>query len=242
MLLATSFSQPVWAAGQESSFKRVPQVVETNISRGLTGLTPERFRAWALESLHRAPPDLAAPGPSDEDLNPGLSDEFPLPQLQPAAVMIPVVAREPLTVILTLRTANLSSHAGQIAFPGGKLDADETVMDTAMREAAEEIALDARFIEPLGYLDWYRTRTGFAVSPIVAMITPWFSLRANPDEVDDVFEVPLAFLLDEANHQTHTRYWKGKDRNFYAMPYGERYIWGATAGIIRNMHERLKRE
>jgi 8-oxo-dGTP pyrophosphatase MutT (NUDIX family) len=209
---------------------------------GPGSLTPELFRARAQEVLHIEPPGKDAPGPSDDDLNPEMSKEFPLSRLRPAAVIIPVVAAVPLRVILTLRTAHLSSHAGQIAFPGGKLDPGESVLQTATREAEEEIGLEARFIEPLGYLDLYRTRTGFSVSPLVALIAPEFSIRANPHEVDDVFEVPLAFLLNEANHRTHHLSHKGKTRKYYAIPYGERYIWGATAGIIRNLHERLKRE
>ena len=150
--------------------------------------------------------------------------------------------RETPSVILTLRTSHLSSHAGQIAFPGGKLDKGELAVDTALRESEEEIGLSAEFVEPLGFLDLYRTRTGFAVTPVVALIRPGYELKPNPQEVEDVFEVPLAFLMDEANHLTHSRRWQGKDRYYYAIPYGERYIWGATAGIIRNLHRRLKYE
>lgn len=228
--------------GIELIWMRESKVAQFRIWPGPDSLTPELFRKRAQEVLHISPPGKGAPGPSDDDLNPEMSREFPISRLRPAAVIIPVVAAAPLRVILTLRTAHLSSHAGQIAFPGGKLDPGESVLQTAMREAEEEIGLEERFIEPLGYLDWYRTRTGFSVSPLVALIAPEFSIRANPHEVDDVFEVPLAFLLDEANHQTHHLDYKGKTRKYYAIPYGERYIWGATAGIIRNMHERLKRE
>src|SRR5262249_44702601 len=128
----------------------------------------------------------------------------------------------------------------QIAFPGGKVEtSDKTPLAAALREAQEEIALDAEFIEPLGYLSPYRTNTGYIITPSVALVRPGFALTANPHEVADVFEVPFAFLMDEANHQIHTRTWSGAERRFYAMPYGERYIWGATAGIIRALYRRL---
>lgn len=199
----------------------------------------EALRARACSRLHSLPPATGSQGPSDEDLNAGWNDGRPSPPLRPAAVLIGVVAHEVPSVILTLRTSQLSSHAGQIAFPGGKLDEGETVAETALREAEEEIGLDRRFVEPLGYLDLYRTRTGFAVNPLLALIRPGFELVPNPHEVEDVFEVPLAFLLDEANHLTHNRQWQGKTRYFYAIPYRERYIWGATAGIIRNLYRKL---
>lgn len=204
--------------------------------------TPSGLKERALDRLHRDPPASTSEGPSDDDLNIGWNEGVPLPPLRPAAVLIGVVARERPSVILTTRTPHLSAHAGQISFPGGKLDDGETAIDTALRETHEEIGLAADYVEPLGYLDLYRTRTGFAVVPVVALIRPGFRLHANPEEVEDVFEVPLEFLLDEANHQTHSRIWQGKDRYFYAIPYGERYIWGATAGIIRNLHRRLNDE
>ena len=116
---------------------------------------------------------------------------------------------------------------------------DATAIATALREAEEEIGLDRGLVEPLGFLDSYRTGTGFQVSPVVAVVADTFALTLNRDEVDDAFEVPLAFLMDPSNHQRHSREWRGRVRDFYAMPYGDRYIWGATAGMIVNMHERL---
>ncbi|MBU1212723.1 MAG: CoA pyrophosphatase [Alphaproteobacteria bacterium] len=205
-------------------------------------LSPETLRERLLEKLLRTAPQQELTGPSDDDLNPGLGQAVPLPPLRPAAVLIAIALRETPGVILTLRTPHLSSHAGQIAFPGGKLDAGETAIDTALRESEEEIGLTAEYVEPLGYLDLYRTRTGFAVTPVVALIQPGYRIKPNPAEVEDVFEVPLAFLLDEANLLTHSRRWQGMDRYYYAIPYGERYIWGATAGIIRNLHRRLNSE
>ncbi len=202
----------------------------------------EQLRGLAREKLHAQPPVLESTGASDFDLNPGSETADPAVRRRKAAVLIPVVLGETLSVILTMRTSHLSSHAGQIAFPGGKLDQGEGVLDTALREAEEEIGLSRSFVEPIGYLDWYRTRSGFLVSPVVAFIRPGFEIRGNPAEVDDVFEVPLSFLMDGANHATHQRQVRGEVRSFYAMPYGERYIWGATAGMIKNFYDKLRPE
>lgn len=211
--------------------------------------TEARFRARSAHALldrPLSPEDERDSGigraPSDFDLNPGMAAEFAGSGLRAAAVLVPVVARDPLTVILTQRTEGLSSHPGQIAFPGGKLEAGETVLQAALREAQEEIGLEPRFVEPLGYLDPYRTGTGFRVVPLVAFVVPDSPLALDTSEVAEAFEVPLAFLMDAANHQLHSRRIAGRERQFYAMPYGDRFIWGATAGILRNMHERLKAE
>ena len=160
--------------------------------------------------------------------------------MRPAAVLVPVVDRAEPTVLLTLRTGSLSSHAGQIAFPGGRIDAeDESPLAAALREANEEIGLDRALVEPLGYSDVYLSGTGYRIVPAVARVKPNFELVLNPAEVADVFEVPLAFLMGPENHQLHSREWKGVMRTYYAMPFGERYIWGVTAGILRNLYERL---
>jgi 8-oxo-dGTP pyrophosphatase MutT (NUDIX family) len=144
------------------------------------------------------------------------------------------------TVLLTQRSAHLNDHAGQISFPGGKIDAtDASPLDTALREAEEEIGLSREFIDPIGYLDLYGTSFGFRILPAVARIKPGFKLRINQSEVDDVFEVPLAFLMNPVNHQTHSKEFRGIERSYYAMPYEERYIWGATAGILRVLYERI---
>jgi 8-oxo-dGTP pyrophosphatase MutT (NUDIX family) len=159
---------------------------------------------------------------------------------RPAAVLAPIIPRpEGLTVLLTLRSAHLRSHSGQVAFPGGKIDAGETPAETALREAREEIGLASSLVEPLGWLDPYLTGTGYRVTALVALIDPAFAPTLNPDEVADAFETPFAFLMDAANHRLEERQWRGRTRKFYAMPYGERYIWGVTAGILRNLYERL---
>jgi 8-oxo-dGTP pyrophosphatase MutT (NUDIX family) len=160
--------------------------------------------------------------------------------IRPAAVLIPVVDHPQPTVLLTQRSAHLNDHAGQISFPGGKIDAtDASPLDTALREAWEEIGLDREFIDPVGYLDLYGTAFGFRILPTVARVRPGFTMRINEAEVDDAFEVPLAFLMNPANHQMHSKEFRGIERWYYAMPYEERYIWGATAGILRVLYERI---
>ena len=160
--------------------------------------------------------------------------------IRPAAVLIPVIDHSQPTVLLTQRSAHLNDHAGQISFPGGKIDStDASPLEAALREAEEEIGLAREFIDPIGYLDLYGTSFGFRILPTVARVRPGFQLRISPSEVDDAFEVPLAFLMNPANHQLHSKEFRGIERLYYAMPYGERYIWGATAGILRMLYERI---
>ena len=160
--------------------------------------------------------------------------------VRPAAVLIPVVAHAQPTVLLTQRAAHLNDHAGQISFPGGKIDAtDASPLDAALREAEEEIGLAREFVDPIGYLDLYGTAFGFRILPTVALVRPGFKLSINHSEVDDAFEVPLAFLMDPVNHQVHSKEFRGIERSYYAMPFAERYIWGATAGILRVLYERI---
>ena len=179
----------------------------------------------------------------DLDLNPEVWLRAGVNATRPAAVLVPIIDRSEPTVLLTLRTAALASHAGQVAFPGGKIDpADESPVAAALREASEETGLARTLIEPIGYLDLYLTFSGFRILPTVARVKPDFSLILNPQEVTEAFEVPLKFLMTPANHQRKTRDWNGFARDYYAIPYQNRYIWGITAGILRNLYERVYRE
>jgi 8-oxo-dGTP pyrophosphatase MutT (NUDIX family) len=144
------------------------------------------------------------------------------------------------SVLLTQRKATLSKHAGQIAFPGGRLDVGETPLQAALREAEEETGLDRQFVEPLGYLDGYLTVTGYFVVPVVARILPGYSLVAQVDEVDEIFDVPLDFLMTASNRETHAREWNGLQRQYFVYPYEKRFIWGATAGMIKNLSDRFE--
>jgi 8-oxo-dGTP pyrophosphatase MutT (NUDIX family) len=194
------------------------------------------------------------------DIPPGLSDSTIIPAsgdqgtdrmlgivakerpIRPAAVLIAVVDHPQPTVLLTQRSSHLNDHAGQISFPGGKIDpTDASPLDAALREAEEEVGLDRGFVDPLGYLDLYATSFGFRILPTVARVKPGFDLRINPAEVVDAFEVPLSFLMNPANHQLHRKEFRGMERTYYAMPFAERYIWGATAGILRVLYERICR-
>jgi 8-oxo-dGTP pyrophosphatase MutT (NUDIX family) len=209
----------------------------------------DEFLARALDRLLPNIPDTAvdmaleAPR-SDDDLNAHLPATFDVSTPRPAAVLVPVVRRQPeLTVLLTQRTDHLPSHPGQVAFPGGKIDAgDADATAAALRETEEETGLDRKFVETIGFLDSYQTRTGFRVLPVVALVETGFELVPEAGEVADIFEVPLRFLMDPSNHLEHTREWQGVERRFYAMPYGERYIWGATAGMLRNLYDRMYRD
>lgn len=161
--------------------------------------------------------------------------------LTAAAVLFPIVLRDSgNTVLLTQRTAHLRDHAGQISFPGGRVeDEDLSPTHTALRETEEEIGLSRDHVEVVGFLPEYRTGTGFRVTPVVALVRPPFDLQPDPFEVAEVFEVPLAFLLDPANHQQHSLHHRGALRQYFAMPYGDYFIWGATAGMIRSLSARM---
>ncbi|MGD9922547.1 MAG: CoA pyrophosphatase [Pseudorhodoplanes sp.] len=182
----------------------------------------------------------ALPLRGDHDADPVVKAMAAVRPIKPAAVLIPVIDRDEPMVLLTQRTAHLPQHAGQIAFPGGKIDAtDATPLAAALREAEEEVGLDASVIDPIGYLDVYMTTLGYRIVPVVARVHPEFKLILNPGEVEDTFEVPLSFMMELTNHQTHSREWQGMMRSYYAIPFGERYIWGVTAGIFRNLHEKV---
>lgn len=198
---------------------------------------PDRFFALAAARLNHEPRTGAGAG--DHVLNPG----FPVEgrTFRDAAVLIPVFDRRPsLTVLLTQRTPHLSAHAGQIAFPGGKIDPhDAGAAAAAIREAQEEVGLDPAAVSVVGFLDPYLTGTGYRITPVVGRVEPGPPLMLNQDEVESAFEVPLAFLMTPANHRRGTRVLGGRERHFYEMPFEERYIWGITAGIIRGLYERM---
>ena len=198
----------------------------------------EDFRVRAAKHLLVDPP--VAWNRSDDDMN---ERARMIPEgvvTKAASVLIPIILREGgPTVMLTQRTVHLTSHGGQIAFPGGRQDEGETALAAALREALEETGLASDYITPLGYLDGYLTITHYMVTPVVALVREGFDLQAHAHEVDDIFEVPLSFLMNPFNRQTQSREWKGMVRHFYVYPHGDRYIWGATAGMIKNLYDRL---
>jgi 8-oxo-dGTP pyrophosphatase MutT (NUDIX family) len=200
--------------------------IETRIARDLSP-----------EALDRT----ITPKTGDHTLNPWTIPADFLVAARPAAVLVGLVKRgRDVNVLLTQRTRDLRDHAGQIAFPGGKMDrGDLTPAATAIREAGEEIALPAHAIEVLGYLEAYLTRTGFWIVPVIARIVPPFELVINPAEVAEVFEVPFDYLMDAANHRLRQREWLGLPRSFYTIEHGDRTIWGITAGILRVLYEKL---
>jgi 8-oxo-dGTP pyrophosphatase MutT (NUDIX family) len=173
-------------------------------------------------------------------IEPAFSRRAPVP----ASVLVPLVVRDELMVLLTHRTAHLSSHSGQVAFPGGKADpGDADAVATALREAHEEIGLDADAVEVLGTMPTYTTGSAFVVTPVVALVDSRAKLLPNPYEVAQVFEVPLAFLMNPAHHRRHRVEWEGSQREWLSMPYhdghAEHFIWGATAGMLRNLYQFL---
>lgn len=177
----------------------------------------------------------------DHLLNPGAQQWMMKKEITPAAVLVPFVERsDELQIIFTKRTDQLKSHSGQIAFPGGKIDPqDRDAADAALREANEEILLDPQHAEILGNLPDYVTGSGYRISPILALIDSNAQMQPNPEEVEYIFEVPLNFLMNPANHHMGSRKFNGRDRYFYEMPYGQHHIWGITAGIVHMMHEKM---
>lgn len=216
-----------------------PQQLPIEAIAGEPAVAPERLAPAWLRSRFAAPPPLWTPEPRERSL-PGREDREPTP----ASVLVPLIQRaHGLTLLLTQRTAHLTDHAGQISFPGGRAEAyDVDAIDTALRESEEEIGLARRHVEILGTLPHYLTGTGYCVTPVVGLIAPPFEVVADPSEVEAIFEVPLAFLMDGMNHQRLSVELPGGRRSFYAMPYEGYYIWGATAGMLRNLFHFLRAE
>ncbi len=204
-------------------------------------MTPAQMREWIigrLDPLDSYDPDRP-PATSDFDLNPDARVDGVV--LNAAAVLVPLVEHEAgVTVVFTRRADTLRAHTGQIAFPGGRSDPGETPWATALRESHEEIGLESSFVTVAGLSSTYQTRTGYDITPVVGFVRPGFQLTPNPDEVADVFEVPFAFLMEPGNHERQFREQAdGLRRYFYAMSYEDRLIWGATAGMVRVLYERL---
>lgn len=203
----------------------------------------ERVRARLNLDVPEALTDASiTPKRGDHDADPVMKKISEVRPIRPAAVLVPVIDHPEPTVLLTQRAQHLPDHPGQVSFPGGKIDkTDASPLESALREAQEEIGLDRKAVTPLGYLDLYMTTLGYRIVPVIACVKPGFSLTLNTAEVDATFEVPLGFLMDQANVQRHSRDWNGMTRHYYAITFGERYIWGVTAGILRNMYDRIYR-
>ncbi|MSQ49172.1 MAG: CoA pyrophosphatase [Betaproteobacteria bacterium] len=188
---------------------------------------------WIRRQFGAGPPPATVYG--DEGARPDAET------LRPASVLVPIVDRDAgLTVLLTRRATHLQDHSGQVSFPGGRVAAhDASPEATALRETHEEIGLDLACIEVLGRMPDYCTRSGYRITPVVGIVTPPFELRPDANEVDEIFEVPLVFVLDPANHQRQSREWQGELRWFFAIPYQQHFIWGATAGMLVNLSHHL---
>ena len=202
------------------------------------------FLARAAVGLSPDPPgpdDPTSNPRGDHSLDPDGSAVIPPPPHRRAAVLVPVVFRAPGPVlVLTQRAANLRQHSGQVALPGGKIDADDPgPAEAALREAREEIGLDAGAVRVLGYLDPYLSGTAFLVTPVIGLVDRDAVFQSDPAEVAEVFEVPLSVLMDRERYFLRSRDWQGRTRWFYALTFGERLIWGVTAGILNNLRERL---
>jgi 8-oxo-dGTP pyrophosphatase MutT (NUDIX family) len=199
-------------------------------------LTLESLRARLLADAPSLP---LKPARSDYDLDPERRPAAQ-PPLVPAAVLLPIVARKEPTVLFTERSAKLARHAGQVSFPGGRVEKEDVSMiETALRETHEETGIEASFVTVAGFLDAYETGTGFAILPVVGLLSEGFALVPQPSEVSEIFEVPLAFLLDPANRERNQTLWQGRMRTYYSIRYNGHHIWGATAAMLVNFAERM---
>jgi 8-oxo-dGTP pyrophosphatase MutT (NUDIX family) len=218
------------------------------LERIANGLSAAEFFARARERLTLEVPEgltdpNVTPRRGDHDADPVMAKIASVRPIRPAAVLVGIVEHDEPTVLLTQRAQHLPDHPGQVSFPGGKIDkSDESPMHSALREAEEEIGLDGKYVQPIGYLDLYMTTLGYRIVPLIARVEPGFKLQLNTAEVDEVFEVPLAYVMAADNMQRHSRDWQGMTRHYYAITFGQRYIWGVTAGILRNLHDRIWRE
>lgn len=206
-------------------------------------LSDDELRARLKACLSRPPDEALTRQRGDFDLDPAWHESLHAERkLRPAAVLVAIIERaEGLRVLFTRRADHLAAHPGQVSFPGGRAHAaDADAVATALRETEEEVGLDRQFVLIAGELDPYETGTGFSIKPIVGFVREGFALRPDTSEVAEIFEVPLRFLMDPTNHERHMRVWQGRERHFYAMTFDGHYIWGATAGMLINLYERLQ--
>lgn len=207
------------------------------------GAPARELRDWIAQHLDPLDDHAVEGGPrrGDGDLSPAGWTHLPIDQLRPAAVLIGLIERDHgVNVLLTRRSDALRSHTGQVALPGGRQDPGETPVQTALREAHEEVGLEPHFVSPVGLATPYQTGSGYLITPVVGFVSDGFTLSANPHEVAEIFETPFAWLMEPANYEEHERALPtGELRRFYATTHAEKYIWGATAGILRSLHERL---
>lgn len=206
----------------------------------------DKFRFLSREGIAErlSTLNLTAMYGGEHELNPDFAQEISVTVTREASVLVPLVERpEGLSVLLTKRSAQLKSHPGQVSFPGGHREAtDEDAIATALRETEEEVGITNKHISIAGQLQDYLTISGFRITPVVGFVSPGFELRPDPFEVAEVFEVPFQFLMDPRNHHKERVHWRGAMREYYAMPYNGYYIWGATAGMLRNFYETLRGE
>ena len=231
--MSINFSDSPLSSLQQFDPRQIPVI---GVDAHLPAVPLAALRAAALQARFTSPPVWQPEVLAEQNFSQRASRH--------AAVLVPIVMREHPTILLTERTLHLSTHSGQIAFPGGKADEDDAdAAATALREAQEEVGLDPAFVQVLGVLPQYVTGSAFIITPVVALVQTGFTLTPNAFEVADIFEVPLEFLMNPAHHQRHAMEWQGVRREWFSMPYQDqlrqRFIWGATAGMLRNFYRLL---
>jgi 8-oxo-dGTP pyrophosphatase MutT (NUDIX family) len=216
------------------------EAAEISIDGLVARIADQNFALLRSKLMQKPPPAPIVPTRGDYDFNPEFKPPPGPRTLTPAAVLLPIIARQTPTVLFTRRTATLSKHAGQVSFPGGRVEADDlSPLETALRETHEETGIASDFVSVAGFMEGYETGTGFAILPVVGVLHEGFALVPEPSEVAEIFEVPLSFLLDLRNCERKSGEWQGHKRDYYAFTYGTHYIWGATAAILVNFAQKL---